>query len=207
MAKYFILLTVMCLAVPVAQAQFKFGLTAGYETFRTTTGGDMKSSGGFSGGFLLRYTCSRHIELDLALTLGGWKTGPVSSQVQQRALLIPPDPGSGTYLTHYSIIHALAPFYICYVIPLKNYSLFGGPGIFFSGTSLDHGGHMTGYNSSGLSLLAGIRWRQWQVAADYRPWLSHANRNNNGDDFDGKLSDDASLRLGFAFGKTRKKHP
>jgi hypothetical protein len=204
MIKHLLLLTFLsaCLVMG-AQAQLKFGVAAGYEHLTSTPSNSITSSGGFAGSLLLRYTISPHIELDWALTIGGWKT-PTFQYYPPHAM--PPYPY--VYPNSYArvdVLHVVIPIYVCYVLPLKNYSLFGGPGFFWSATSMT-GAEESSVNSYGLSLLAGIRWRHWQIAADYRPVMhNYEHFQYYGDGFDGRLSNDVSLKIGLFIGRYKKK--
>jgi hypothetical protein len=207
MAKYFTLLTVLLVVGFGVQAQIKFGVAAGYEHITNSHSTDMGSGGGLAGGLLFRYDISNHIELDLAFTMGDWKTG--ADPYVGRAIY-----GGGTGggsvpypISHVrvTIVHVLAPFHVCYVIPRKKYSLFLGPGYYFSRTSMDGGENFRVVNSRGLSVLAGIRWGHWQVAADYRPRVADTGSYIYGNYFSGEMKHDVSIKLGLNIGKTQKK--
>jgi hypothetical protein len=73
MTKRTILLTFLYACAFRSQAQFKFGLAAGYEHITSTPNDNTGSGGGFSGSLLFQYSFSEHIELDMAWTGGGWK--------------------------------------------------------------------------------------------------------------------------------------
>jgi hypothetical protein len=207
MIKHLLLLTFLsaCLVIG-AEAQLKFGVAAGYEHLSSTTSQDMTSSGGLAGSLLFRYPLCPHWEMDLAPAIGIWK----SSYTFDRQIIAP---NFGLYLDRpidyqLTVIHITVPLYICYVLPVDQSSFFGGPGFFWSNTnmtatSLTAGGQAPIVNAVGLSLLAGIRGEHWQMSADYRPWLH--NYRHTGEQFDGRLSNDLSIKIGYLFGKVKKK--
>jgi hypothetical protein len=190
-----------------AQAQLKFGAAAGYEHLSSTTSHDMTSSGGLAGSLLFRYSLCPHWELDLTPTFAIWNSSfmyYIHISDGSIGITRPVD-------VRLTVIHITIPLHICYVLPLNKSTLFCGPGFFWSntnmtGTSLTGGGQAPIVNAVGLSLLAGIRGKHWQIAADCRPWLH--NYKHTGEQFDGQLSSDLSIKIGYTFGKSEKKgHP
>ncbi|HEY4061438.1 MAG TPA: hypothetical protein VGM30_06035 [Puia sp.] len=197
MTKHLLLLTFLSvLFVTGVRAQLKFGVAAGYEHINSTTSNEMASSGGLSGGLLFRYPLSPHWELQLAPSIGVWSTSFTYTyrySYQSLGISRPVD-------FHLNVIHITTPLYACYTLPLDRSALFGGPGFFWSSTSMTGGEYAPIADAIGLSLLAGIRGEHWQVAAEYRPWLH--DYKHTGEPFDGQLSGNISIKLGYLFGHT-----
>jgi hypothetical protein len=200
MIKHLLLLTFLSACfVMGAQAQLKFGIADGYEHLSSTTSHDMTSSGGLSASLLFRYSLCPHWELDWTPSFATWNPHfmyYIHISDGSIGITRPID-------VDITVIHITIPLHICYVLPLKKSALFGGSGFFWSSTSMTGGEQSPVVNSLGLSLLAGIRGDCWQIAADYRPWLH--NYRHTGEQFDGHLSSDLSIKIGYYFGRVKKK--
>ena len=198
MQKHFILILFFALSSFFTKAQFKFGVAAGYEHTQARFPGQIIRSGGSAGGLLFRYVFSTRIEMDLGLSVGYWKTPFVYDALGN-------GPRDHTVHTKMRFFNFIAPVHICYIIPLKEFSLFAGPGFFWGMTDAKTDYYFAGpkLKGIGLSFMAGLRLpKHFLMLVDFRPIVNVYKDPGyfSNPDLSG-IKNDWSVKIGYEFGK------
>ncbi|HEY4061439.1 MAG TPA: hypothetical protein VGM30_06040 [Puia sp.] len=200
MMQRYILLSFLLVSCCCTRAQFKIGLTAGYEHITTNPNDYSNSGGGLCGGLQLHYALSPHWEIQGEFTGGHWKSEPFSFSTAGNIM-------SSRYVTvRGGTTQFRTPIHLCYVIPLEKVNFFAGAGVFWSSLWLTGGFENIDISYIGGSLLTGIRRGLWQLSVDYCPWFhNYKELVPVYYNFNTRFTNNVAVKVGFVFGESKKK--
>jgi hypothetical protein len=190
------------------QAQFKFGVAAGYEhtniytPYETIPWNSLKPDA-FTCALITTTPINENLELHADLSFANWSASyTIEEQGGPRGVPLPPI----IYQGKTKITHIVLPVSICYTLPVKEARFFAGVGLFLSDSHYDD--PSSSITCFGPNFTAGIRLK-WGLVfmADFRPvfWGSKGESYSPNAIYPiQKPTSDFAFKLGYQFWK--KKH-